>query len=291
MDSSIINYMMKKTIYISDLDGTLLEPDATLSAETAERLNALIRQGAAVTAATARTWATVRYILKDVQLQQPVILMNGVCLYDPVEQRYLKVTPIPQAAMQRMLDAMEAEDAHGFLYRIRDDQLTTYYDKITNQPMDHFKVERETLFQKLFLACDRLREEASDDTVYLSLIDLPEHLSPVYERIKGDPDLHIEYYKDIYDEGYWYLEVSSGEASKAVAVRWLKEFGGYDELVVFGDNLNDLSMFAAADRAYAVANAVPAVKEKADQVIGANTACGVPAFIEQELKEAADGDL
>ena len=51
---------MKKSIYISDLDGTLLEPDATLSEETAERLNALIGRGVAFSAATARTWATVQ---------------------------------------------------------------------------------------------------------------------------------------------------------------------------------------------------------------------------------------
>ncbi|MBR2263264.1 MAG: HAD hydrolase family protein, partial [Firmicutes bacterium] len=96
---------------------------------------------------------------------------------------------------------------------------------------------------------------------------------------------------DIYDEGYWYLEVSAGGASKAAAVQWLKEYGGFDELVVFGDNMNDLSMFAAADRAYAVANAVPAVKEKADRVIGANVDCGVPAFIEEELRRETDGTV
>ena len=55
--------------------------------------------------------------------------------------------------------------------------------------------------------------------------------------------------------------------------------------------ISDLSMFSVADRAYAVANAVPAVKERADRVIGANTACGVPAFMEQELEEAAHGTV
>ena len=283
--------MMKKSIYISDLDGTLLEPDATLSDETAARLNALIGRGVAFSAATARTWATVQHLLKDVHLEQPVILMNGVCLYHPVQQRYLKISPIPVPALLRLFDAMEAEDVHGFLYRFRNDQLLTFYDRITNQPMQEFMEERQQKFNKVFLHCADLRTEASEDIVYLSIINVPEHLDPVYERIKDDPDLHIEYYKDIYDEGYWYLEVSATAASKAAAVRWLKEYGQYDELVVFGDNMNDLSMFSVADRAYAVANAVPAVKERADRVIGANTACGVPAFIEQELEEAAHGTV
>ena len=282
---------MKKTIYISDLDGTLLEPDATLSDETAQRLNVLIRQGAAISAATARTWATVCYLLQNVALDQPVILMNGVCLFDPVSDRYLKIHPIPEDVLLRLLDVMAAEDVHGFLYRIRHNELITFYDQVANKPMQDFIEERQQKYHKLFVQCADLKQEASKDIVYLSMINTPEHLDPVYERIKDDPDLHIEYYKDIYDEGYWYLEVSAGGASKAAAVQWLKEYGGFDELVVFGDNMNDLSMFAAADRAYAVANAVPAVKEKADRVIGANVDCGVPAFIEEELRRETDGTV
>lgn len=55
-----------------------------------------------------------------------------------------------------------------------------------------------------------------------------------------------------------------------------------DEVVVFGDNLNDLSMFEAADRAYAVSNAAEILKETADGVIGSNEQISVPKFIEAE---------
>ena len=266
---------MKKTIYISDLDGTLLEPDATLSDETAQRLNALIRRGVAISAATARTWATVRYLLRDVALDRPVILMNGVCLFDPVSDRYLKIHPIPEDVLLRLLDVMAAEDVHGFLYRIRNNELISFYDQVANKPMQHFIEERQQKYHKLFVQCADLKQEASKDIVYLSMINTPEHLDPVYERIKDDPDLHIEYYKDIYDEGYWYLEVSAGGASKAAAVQWLKEYGGFDELVVFGDNMNDLTAFDETGVSYTVANARSEVQDSADIVMGSFQQDGV----------------
>ena len=75
-----------KMLYVSDLDGTLLNRDALLNEDVPKRLNALIEQGLCFTVATARTYATVNSIMKDVNLTCPMILMNGVMLYDPVSK-------------------------------------------------------------------------------------------------------------------------------------------------------------------------------------------------------------
>ena len=58
---------------------------------------------------------------------------------------------------------------------------------------------------------------------------------------------------------------------------------GADRIVVFGDNLNDLSMLAVADVAVAVGNARPEVKDVADIVIGPNSADSVALFIEKDF--------
>ena len=47
--------MIRKTLYVSDLDGTLLRPDATVSAFTAETLRALTAEGMLFSYATARS--------------------------------------------------------------------------------------------------------------------------------------------------------------------------------------------------------------------------------------------
>ena len=80
-----------KTLYISDLDGTLLGPNASLSKRTINILNDLLHKGVLFTIATARSIKSVKYILKDLNITLPMILMNGVCIYDPLKRDYIKV--------------------------------------------------------------------------------------------------------------------------------------------------------------------------------------------------------
>ena len=78
-----------KTLYISDLDGTLLDADARLSAYTEQTLTRLIGKGMAFTFASGRTPEAALKIVESVPLKLPVIMMNGVLIYDMEEKRYL----------------------------------------------------------------------------------------------------------------------------------------------------------------------------------------------------------
>ena len=83
-----------KTLYISDLDGTLLNENAVLSKETEDGLNALAQKNVLFSVATARTHATVTKMLANVKISVPVILMNGVCIYDTVNLKPIKIHKI-----------------------------------------------------------------------------------------------------------------------------------------------------------------------------------------------------
>ena len=77
---------MNKTLYISDLDGTLLNPNAELPAYTKDALNRMIADGLCFSVATARTAASAFKILDGIQWKVPLVLLNGVLIYD-FEQR------------------------------------------------------------------------------------------------------------------------------------------------------------------------------------------------------------
>jgi hydroxymethylpyrimidine pyrophosphatase-like HAD family hydrolase len=64
--------------------------------------------------------------------------------------------------------------------------------------------------------------------------------------------------------------VTAASATKAVAAEEIRARTGATRLVVFGDNHNDLSLFAATDEAYAVGNAVPEVLKQATGVVASN---------------------
>jgi len=72
-------------------------------------------------------------------------------------------------------------------------------------------------------------------------------------------------------------------ATKGIAALRLKEMLGCGRLVAFGDAQNDLSLFSVADECYAMANAVPELKEIATAVIGSNDNDGVAKWIEENV--------
>ena len=73
-----------KTIYMADLDGTLLRSDGTLSDYTKTTLNALIERGLQFTVNTSRTPDSAMSVLQGLRLKLPIILMNGSMFYNPV---------------------------------------------------------------------------------------------------------------------------------------------------------------------------------------------------------------
>lgn len=118
------------------------------------------------------------------------------------------------------------------------------------------------------------------DIYYITLIEpvmKPDELDRYFYRTNG---FSRNYQSDTYDtDEYWY-EIYREDVSKANAALKLKELVGADELIVFGDNTNDISMFTVADRCYAVSNATDKLKELATGIIRSNEQGGVPVFIQ-----------
>lgn len=129
-----------KTLYISDLDGTLLSSDALLSEKSREALRHFSSRGILISAATARTAATVSHILADTGLTVPVILMNGVCTFDLSEKRYVEINAMSECAKKKLFDAVSGTS--GFLYTIDGGRLSTFYERTDTPHSRQFRVER-----------------------------------------------------------------------------------------------------------------------------------------------------
>ena len=272
---------MIKTLYISDLDGTLLNPQAEISDFSKQKLNELIANGVNFSVATARSVATVKRILDGVNLNLPIVLMNGVLVYDLSSESYLRKCVIPTHTVSKILSVLKGENSTAIMYKIQDDQQITYFESSKNEHLSAFIKERQQRYQKPFLEVS-FSDISLDDTIYFAMLDTQENLLPIYESLKDLPELHMEMYLDIYSDTLWYLEIFSSEASKKKAALYLKEYLNVENMVGFGDNLNDLPLFVACDFRCAVANAKDEVKSTADVVIGENIDDGVVRWIEQQ---------
>lgn len=266
-------------LYITDLDGTLLDNSARLSQRSVQLLNAAVGAGACFTVATARTLATVRVILQGLDLRLPVILMNGVLIYDVSAQKYVFSAFIGEQRIESIVGLLESFGAEPFVYTIENDEMHTYYRCLKTPAMKDFYETRRKKYYKSFSQVSDIRGVAADRIIYFTLIDTFEALSPLYRAVSKLDGLEITFYRDNYSESLWYMEIFSQDASKKKAVEWLREKLSADRVVCFGDNLNDIPMFEAADHSVAVANAVHETMNAADEVIGANTDNAVAEYI------------
>ncbi|HWT74675.1 MAG TPA: HAD family hydrolase [Mobilitalea sp.] len=273
-----------KTLYISDLDGTLLQPDVTLSVNTITILNELIDRGVLFSVATARSIASVRHILKDVKISVPIILMNGVCVYDLSKDEYIKIETFPQKSIDALIEVIESNRLKGFVYTIKNGVMSTYYEDLNSKALYDFYKERVDLYQKKFTQVDRFSSLSKEPIIYFSLMDHKEALEPIHAILQTIPDLNCTFYKDNYSPDFWYLEIFNKTASKYHAVKYLRDYLGIDHIVCFGDNRNDLPLFEAGDYKIAVGNAVSELQEKADLIIGKNTDDGVAAWLKEHVK-------
>ena len=276
---------LKKTLYISDLDGTLLSPSVALTKRTVRILNDLMSQGVLFTAATARSIASVKYILKDLDLTIPVILMNGVCIYDPVNKDYLKVETFNREDVSILIDIIEKNHLKGFLYTINNGQLFTYYEELSNKALKVFYEERVKLYNKVFTRIDNFASLVEEPIIYFTLMDHKENLEQLNQMVKTLPNINSVFYKDNYSKDMWYLEIFSREASKYHAVQFLRNHLAVDTVIGFGDNQNDIALFDACDHSYAVENAIDELKQRADGVIGSNTKDAVAVWLEQNCEK------
>lgn len=275
---------MKRTLFVSDLDGTLLGSDSRLSATTVELLNRAITDGALLSVATARTPATVVPLLSRLKPCMPYIVLNGAALWDPAQADYAQVSAMPEAAVQGISDIYEHHGLHPFIYRRHGRIIHASHWGKMSAPEEQFVAERQGLELKKFLLDDAHWRHSQDPTMLIFSMHDYGQLEPIYQEIKAGVDCSPVLYHDIFDYGSGILECYAPGVSKAAALHRLASLAHAERTVAFGDNRNDLPLLGAADVGVAVENAFPEVKQAAQVVIGPNTQDSVPRYILDALK-------
>lgn len=273
-----------KTLYVSDLDGTLLNSDVQISEKSLNILNSLIYEGLLFSAATARSIASVRPITEKLNLNLPVVLMNGVFVCDVKKKQNLFSAGIDSRAAEKIIQLTEEAGETPFLYCENGDELLIYFTDLPLPEHKEYYAQRKKLTDKKFCPVDRLKIKENETPVYFSFLNFYDNLKPLYDKISAMPDVSCVFYKDSYTESLWFLEIFSNKSSKPHGIEFIRKMTGADRVVVFGDNLNDIPMFKAADECYAVENAREEVKKIATGIIDNNNYDGVAKYILNDFK-------
>lgn len=273
-----------KRLFVSDLDGTLLNSKAEISDITARIINQGIADGMDFTISTARTPTTALKIVERLHIKLPVMLMNGVLIYDMASGRYLQEAVMEETVVMVLLGLIKLKGLSCFLYALEDGQFMAYYDSVESTSLNYFRNERIMKYDKKFTEVEDLSLIAGKDIIYCVLREPKEKLEGLYRELSVVRGVKAEFYPDVYNEAYYMLEIYSEKASKKEALSYLRTTRHYDSVIGFGDNLNDKALLEASDYFYAVSNAHPEIQNMADSVIPSNDEDGVARFIEQMMQ-------
>lgn len=268
------------TLFVSDLDFTLLRSDATLSPYSSEVINGLVGEGVLFTYATARSPASARRATRSLELELPAITYGGTMTVHPSTGIPYAVRSLPAEALREILrTTSEHSHLQPLVHTYRDgrDSISWLADAVTDG-VDYFLQGRPD-DPRLSLVSSW--DEIDPTTVYyVSIIGAGADVAQLHARLvdvlRG---CMLIFGQDPYAPAFSWLEIHSDDGSKAHAAQILAEQIGATRLVVFGDNHNDIPLFEIADESYAVANAVPELRRIASGVLLDNDADAVAAWL------------
>ena len=275
---------MGKTLFISDLDGTLLNSGAKITPVTASIINNLLDAGVIISYATARSYNTAARAAGDINFKYPAVHHGGVFIQDPKSGEYFDKCVFAQDKAARLIRALQDNRLRPLVYAIIGGRervsyiageetagINFYLESRRNdrrlRPVRHYADFTGDIYEILFLGndYDELKQLACDL-----------NLEPYFAH-----HIHVDAYEYADGKNKYWLEFMRADAQKDTGVCKVRQLVGADRIVCFGDNINDMPMFGISDEAYAVANALPEAKQAATGVIGSNDQDGVARWLEQ----------
>lgn len=247
---------MSIKLFVTDLDGTLLDKSHEVSAENKKAVQEAVRQGVTVTVATGRMYVSALPYAKQLGVDVPIITYNGA-LIKSVEGEVLYASYLPQQTVHDVLDYCFERDWHIHTYQ--DDHL--YFKEYTAKARGYEGLaglkgevvgasglyERSESVPKMLVITSGAEE--SDRVV----AELDKSFAGRMFAVKSNPE---------------YVEIINPGVNKATALeRLLQQLNlKKEEVMAIGDSNNDLPMLKVAGYSVAMGNANDAVKAVCDYV-------------------------
>lgn len=281
---------MHRKAYVTDLDGTLLNSEQKLSAYTVQVITEAMEQGMIISFATARGFISADSVVADIPWRYPVILYNGALIYDSVARRVIDgywLDPAISGGIITLGRAYGITPFHFLLDATGSERVL--YEAPTRTGDVEFCNSRKNDVR--FRQVEMLECPAGYRTVVMTFIGKLEDLEPLHQKVleRFGAEVHIHFMKDIYIEDHYFLEFSHPNANKSQGLKlWAQHMDLLaTEIVVFGDHLNDLGLFAAAGTSVAVENAQEELKVIAHVITASNNDDGVAVFLAETMNKGA----
>lgn len=271
---------MKVRMVATDLDGTLLHSDGTVSRRARAALCAAADAGLLIAFVTGRPPRWLDEVVEQTGHLGVAVGANGALLYDMASETIIRSHPLEPDTLRTLTTELRtAFPAVAFATEYGDGfgaEPGYVHDWAINPRRDR---RGRVMPAPLILGLDELvarpavkllvkdRTADVDDFLAEAAVLLAGRATPTHSSRIG------------------LLEIAAAGVTKATGLAELAASHGItpDEVVAIGDMPNDVPMLQWAGRSYAVANAHPSVRAAADAVVASNDEDAVAALIESLL--------
>lgn len=256
-------------LIVADLDGTLLKSDKSLDDNIKDVISG---QDYKFTIASGRSMVLVKKFISELNIDLPYITNNGAEIYQ--NDACVKQYSIPDEEVRFILNLVQKFDLEC-------------HANAENCIYTMGKIDLILPFRKRFEGVLPIVDNASVNAVCANTINkimcIDKDLNKVQE-FANQINLYCEHVHCERAEGNAFVMVNR-QASKGLALKNLLKLLhiSSEEVVVFGDNYNDVSMFEAAKYSVCMENADNDVKDKATFICSSNDMNGVSDFIQKYI--------
>ena len=262
--------MSAVSLVVSDVDGTLVTPDKTLTDASIRAVHQLHARGIGFTVISSRPPFGLRMLIEPLALALPIGAFNGGAMVKPtlelIEQRI-----VPEAAARRSVEVLAQCDADVWVF-------TADLWLARNPAGDYVPRERRTLQTEPTVVADFTPYFARATKIVGSSRDFAK-LAACEEAMRAALGAQAS----VSRSQAYYLDVTPPNVDKGTFVMALSQWLGVPTaaIAVLGDMENDLAMFRQAGLSIAMGNASEDVKRQATHVTKSNDEDGFAAAIER----------
>jgi Cof subfamily protein (haloacid dehalogenase superfamily) len=272
--------LKKIKLVVFDLDGTLLDNEGVISSRTVSLIKKLESKGILFTIASGRIHSALADYAKSLNINIPIISLDGCCISNPVTDEIIFESFIPVRYVDKALDY-----ADKFLLNVALCRTEAIYFTESNSVM-------KDMINKFGAKFEEIEDYNSIKDKTLEIVfasDYRDNIKYVYDRLRFPYTigLNVSYYKSHKQEGIYYLEVRKRGANKGKALRKLLNNISIKkkDVAVIGDWFNDISLFENGALKVTLENGIYELKSMADIVINkSNNEEGVAEFLDMLLK-------
>lgn len=271
-------------VYVCDLDGTLLRSNGTLSTFSKDGLNRLLEAGVELTVASARGTPGMRSLLSGVGIRLPVIELNGAFVSEIDSGHHLVSNVLAKAESCAAVEITLEAGNDPVITTWDGSRDGVHFGTRTNESTAWYVEEKRRYRDPRLAPCEDLLGVArEEDVAQITTFALDEDAVALAERLRlavGEGAI-VHSAANFYWPGWTEITIQHKDAVKGAAIPALLAACGRPgvDVVVCGDHLNDLSMFAVAAHSIAPANAHPEILECATEVVGTNDEDGIVRYL------------